>query len=160
MKKYILIFTSFLFFNSYSQSRDTVHFFINKKDTLIQKQLATKTNEYEGYRIIDENRLVIKHKKSFKEKPTNIVLKKGEIWVSEGDDIEYETFASYSFSFNRKNDTIISRPYLNTLKLIEDRRKFIDSIKEFDDAWINFVFIEPIGYNKFILRKVEILTFE
>ena len=145
MKNYVLIFTCLLLYNSYSQSRDTIHFFINKKDTLIQKQLATKTNEYEGYRIIDEKRIVIDTKRSC------------DIG---GDDIEYETFASYSFSFNRKNDTIVSKPYLNTLKLIKDRRKFIDSIKELDNAWIKFVFIEPTSHNKFILRKVEILTFE
>lgn len=145
MKNYVLIFTCLLLYNSYSQSIDTIHFFINKKDTLIQKQLATKTNEYEGYRIIDEKRIVIDTKRS---------CDIGD------DDIEYETFDSYSFSFNRKNDTIVSKPYLNTLKLIKDRRKFIDSIKELDDAWINFVFIEPTTYNKFILRKVEILTFE
>ena len=145
MKNYVLIFTCLVLYNSYSQSRDTIHFFINKKDTLIQKQLATKTNEYEGYRIIDEKRIVIDTKRSC------------DIG---GDDIEYETFDSYSFSFNRKNDTIVSKPYLNTLKLIKDRRKFIDSIKELDNAWIKFVFIEPTRYNKFILRKVEILTFE
>ena len=63
MKKYILIFTTLLFFKTYSQSKSNIYFFINEKDTLIKKQIATKTNEYEGYRIIDEKRLVKKSKR-------------------------------------------------------------------------------------------------
>ena len=153
MKKYILIFTSFFFFNSYSQSESSICFFINKKDTLIKKQIATKTSKYEGYRIIDEKRIV---KKFIRKKP----LKKGEIWISEGDDIEYDTFDEFYFSFDKKNDTIISKLYLNTLSLIKDRRKFIDSIKELDKAWIKFIFIEPIKGDKFILRKVRPVIFE
>lgn len=160
MKKYILIFTSFFFFNSYSQSESSICFFINKKDTLIKKQIATKTSKYEGYRIIDEKRIVKKFKKFIRKKPLKKVLKKGEIWISEGDDIEYDTFDEFYFSFDKKNDTIISKLYLNTLNLIKDRRKFIDSIKELDKAWIKFIFIEPIQCDKFILRKVRPVIFE
>ncbi len=145
MKNYLLIFTCFFLFNSYSQSKDTIYLLINKNDTLIKKQIATKTNEYEGYKIIDEKRIVTAIKRAS---------------TLKGDDIEYETFSSWSFSFNRKNDTIISKSYLNTLNLIKDRRKFIDVIKHLDKVWIDFVFIEPTKCDKFILRKVQILTFE
>ncbi len=160
MKKYILIITSLLCFISYSQSRNNIYFFINKKDTLIKKQTATKTNEYEGYRIIDEKRLVKKNKRSFRKKPENKVLKKGEIWVSEGDDIEYDAFDEYSFSFNRKNDKIISKSYINDLKIIRDRRQFLDTIKNLQKFRINYIFIEHENCSKYIMRKVELLTFE
>lgn len=160
MKMYILIIISFLCSISYSQSRNNIYFLINKKDTLIKKQTATKTNEYEGYRIIDEKRLVKKNKRSFRKKPENKVLKKGEIWVSEGEDIEYETFEYFSFSFNRKNDTIVSKSYINDLKIIRDRRRFLDTIKDLDKFRINYIFIEQENCSKYIMREVEILTFE
>jgi|TARA_B110000967_G_scaffold50827_1_gene51903 hypothetical protein len=160
MKKYILIFTTLLFFKTYSQSKSNIYFFINEKDTLIKKQIATKTNEYEGYRIIDEKRLVKKSKRSFRKKPENKVLKKGEIWISEGDDIEYDAFDEYSFSYNRKNDTIISKSYINNLKIIRDRRQFLDTIKHLDKFRINYIFIEPENCSEYIMRKVEISTFE
>ena len=60
MKNYLLIYILIYSFNSYSQSKDTIYFLINRKDSLIKKQIATKTNKYEGYRIIDEKTLVIK----------------------------------------------------------------------------------------------------
>jgi hypothetical protein len=159
MKNYLLIFTYFLLFNSYSQSKDTIYLLINKKDTLIKKQVATKANEYEGYKIIDEKRLVKKIKRTVRKKPVNKILKKGEIWISEGDDIEYDAFDEYSFSFNRKRDTIISKLYLNTLNLIKDRRQFLDIIKHLNESWTELIFIEPTKCDKFVLRKVEILTF-
>ncbi len=159
MKKYLFIFIYFILLKSYSQSKNTIYFYINPKDTLIKKQIATKTNEYEGYRIINEKRIVKKIKRLTKKKPLNKILKKGEIWVFEGDDIEYDTFDSFSFSFDRKKDSIISKSYLNTLNPIKDRRKLIDSFY-LDNAWIEYIFIEPIKCDKFILRKVEILTFE
>ena len=91
MRKYIFIVTSLLFLSSYSQSRKNIYFLIDRNDTLIKKQIATQTNEYEGYRIIDETRIVKTSRRSFREKPKDKVLKKGEIWISEGDDVEYET---------------------------------------------------------------------
>ena len=145
MKKYILIFTSLIFLSSYSQSRKNIYFFIEKKDTLIKKQVATQTNEYEGYRIIDENRIVTDIKRSES---------------IDGDDIKYERFDYYSFSFNRKNDTIISKNYFDKLPMIKDRREFLDSIKKENRFHLNYIFIEPKNCNEYIMRQVEISTFE
>ena len=145
MKKYILIFTALIFLNSYSQSKSSLYFFINKKDTLIEKQIGTKLNEYEGYRIIDERRVITDIKRS------NSI---------DGDDIEYETFERFLFSFNRKNDTIVSKSYINDLKIIRERNQFLDTIKHLDKFRIDFIFIEPENCNTYIMRKVEILSFE
>ncbi|AUS04774.1 hypothetical protein [Pseudotamlana carrageenivorans] len=145
MKKNILIFISFLFFNSYGQSKDSVYFFINPKDTLIKKQIANKTNNFEGYKIINEKREVKKTKRSS---------------AIDGDDIEYTSFESFSFSFNRENDTIISKSYVNNLNIIRERKQFLDVIKKLRNERLNFIFIEPKSCNRFIMRSVEILTFE
>lgn len=145
MKKYILIVASFIFFNSYSQSKSSLYFFINKNDTLIKKQIATKSNKYEGYRIIDKRRVVTDIKRS------NSI---------DGDDIEYETFEQFSFSFDRKNDTIISKSYMNDLKIIRNRRQFLDTIKHLDKFSIDFIFIEPKNCSKYIMRKVRPIIFE
>ena len=145
MRKYIFIVTSLLFLSSYSQSRKNIYFLIDKKDTLIKKQIATQTNEYEGYRIIDERRIVTDVKRSES---------------IHGDDVEYETFASYSFSFNRKEDTIISKRYFDSLSIIKDRRKFLDTIKIENIFNLNYIFIEPKNCTEFIMRQAEILTFE
>lgn len=146
MKNFIIIITFFLCFNSFSQSRDTIYFLINKKDTLIKKQIATKLNKYEGYLIINEKRRVKKIRRS------------SDI---SGDDVEYDAFEDFSFSFNRKKDTIISKSYLKSLNLIRDRSQFISTMKEYlNKSGTEYIFIEPIKCNKFILRKVEVLTFE
>ncbi|EGV42904.1 hypothetical protein BZARG_2074 [Bizionia argentinensis JUB59] len=145
MKNYLLILICFLVASSYSQSTNTIYLLINKKDTLIKKQVATKVNEYEGYRITDEKRIVTVVKRSS---------------TLKGDDIEYDAFSSNSFSFNRKNDTIISKSYLNTLKPIKDRRQFIDCINHLNTAQMKFIFIEAKKCDKFILRKVHLLKFE
>ena len=145
MRKYIFIVTSLLFLSSYSQSRKNIYFLIDKKDTLIKKQIATQTNEYEGYRIIDERRIVTDVKRSES---------------IHGDDVEYETFASYSFSFNRKEDTIISKRYFDSLSIIKDRKKFLDTIKIENMFNLNYIFIEPKNCNEFIMRQAEVLTFK
>lgn len=160
MKNYFLLFTCFLLFNSYSQTNDTVYFLINKNDTLIKQQIATKKNNYEGYCIIDENKIIKRTKRSIRKKPADVILKKGEIWFSEGDYIEFDDLENYSFSFYRKNDTLISKSYLDTLNFFKDRRQFIDFIKQKNIHSMEFVFIEPTEYNKFVLRKVYISTFE
>ncbi len=147
MKKLILIVTCIFYLSGYSQSKktDTIYFFINKNDTLIYKQLSTKTNPYEGYVITDEKRIVKKKKRSFD---------------IDGDDIKYDDFEDYFFSFNRKNDIIISKSHLNTLNLIKDRREFIDVLNHSDKVWIDFIFIEPTECNNFVLREVRPLRFE
>ncbi|MCL5130543.1 hypothetical protein [Algibacter sp. L4_22] len=147
MKKIILILTCIFCLHGYSQSkkRDTIYFFINKNDSLIYKQVATKMNPYEGYVITDEKRIVKKIKRS-----SDIA----------GDDIEYDTFSDYSFSFNRKNDIIISKSHLNTLNYVKDRRQFIYEINDPTKTWIEYIFIEPTKCSKFILRKVRSLKFE
>lgn len=145
MRNFLIIFSCLLISNLYSQSKDTIYFLINKKDTLIKKQVATKINNYEGYRIIDEKKLVTDIKRS------------SDIG---GDDVEYEAFEKYSFSFNRKNDIIISQTHLKSLNFIKNRRQFIDTIKYLNKTRASFVFIEPIKCDKFVLRKVSLLTFE
>lgn len=149
MKNYLLIFSSFLIFNSYSQSKNTIYFLINKKDTLIRKQIATKVNEYEGYKIINEKRLI-----------KNIKRSSG----LGGDDIEYDVFSEHFFSFNKKNDTIIYKSYLKTLNLITDRKDFLNLKKKgynFDTLGFTYFFIEKTNCeNKYILRKVYPVTFE
>ena len=145
MRKYIFIVTSLLFLSSYSQSRKNIYFLIDRNDTLINKQIATQTNEYEGYRIIDERRIVTDIKRSES---------------IDGDDIRYETFDSYSFSFNRKEDTIISKTYFDSLSIIKDRRKFLDTIKKENMFNLNYIFIELKNCSEYIMRRAEILTFE
>jgi len=147
MKKLILIVSCIFHCYCYSQSikGDTIYFLINKKDTLIYKQVATKTNSYEGYVITDEKKIVKNIKRSS---------------VINGDDIEYKGFSNYYYSFSRNNDIIISKSHLNTLNLIKGRREFLDYINHSNNVWIEFIFIEPTKCDKFILRKVSPLTFE
>lgn len=149
MKNYLLIITYFLIINTYSQSKDTIYLLINKNDSLIKKQVASITNEYEGYRIIDKKKLVTDTKRS------------SDIG---GDDIQYERFDSFSFSYNRKNDTLIFKSYLENLNLITDREGFLNLKKKggnFDSLGFTYFFIEKTNCkNKFILRKVSPVTFE
>ncbi|AOW16122.1 hypothetical protein LPB03_01000 [Polaribacter vadi] len=149
MKNYLLIITYFLLTNTYSQSKDTIYLLINKNDSLIKKQVASITNEYEGYKIIDKKKLITDTKRS------------SDIG---GDDIQYERFDSFSFSFNRKNDILISKSYLANLNLITDREYFLNLKKKgdnFDTLGFTYFFIEKTNCeNKFILRKVSPVTFE
>ena len=91
--------------------------------------------------------------------PSNKILNKGEIWIL-ADDIEYNAFDELSFSFNRENDTIISKSYLGTLNIIKDRRPFLEINNNLDESKTEFIFIESTNCNKFILRKVRPIIFE
>ena len=143
MKVLIKVLFCFVFIiHIHSQDKEkALYLLINKKDTLIYKQVATKTNSYEGYVITDETRLVkgLKSAGSSKEIIPYIV--------------EYDTFTSYSFSFDRQKDTIVSKEYLDKLK-IKHRREFIDLLNSIDLFSKIFIFIEPLKNGKYILRKV------
>ena len=149
MKTLLVIIAFLSCFNIFSQKVKTQYFLINKKDILIERQLATEKNNYEGYLIIDEKRI-----KELNRTP-NV---EGRVWTPENDD-DFHQFG-YSFTFNRKNDTIVSKSYLETINIIKDRRQFLDVNKNLDEVWTEFIFIESINCNKFVLRKVRPLIFE
>ena len=105
MKILITILACLTWYNVFSQEMSTQYFFINKNDPLIKKQLATNKNNYEGYTIINKNKIVKKYIRTSK---------------IDGDDIEIETFDSISFTFNREKDTIVNESYLKQIDLIKD----------------------------------------
>jgi len=156
MKKCTILFFCFLYFNSYCQSSDTIYFLINKKDSLIKKQVATKLNSYEGYIIYYSEKTLIKKNK------TPII--EGEVWV-EDDKYDYNAYEqkNVSFKFLRKNDRIIEKEQLNEFKIVKKREVFLDlgRGKGFDLLGITYFFIEPTDNDdKFILRKVYPVIFE
>jgi hypothetical protein len=156
MKKYTILFFCFLFFNTYCQSSDTIYFLINRKDSLIKKQIATKLNSYEGYIIYYSKKTVIKKNK------TPII--EGEVWVAdEKYDYNVNGQKNVSFKFLRKNDRIIEKEQLNEFKTVKNREEFLDfgRSKGFDLLGITYLFIEPTDDDdKFILRKVYPVVFE
>ena len=145
MKILISIITSLICLNGFSQKRETQYFLINRKDTLIKKQTTTKKNKYERYIIINENKIIKRYHRSSK---------------INGDDIEFSTFDEISFSFNRSNDTIVELSFIKNLEIIKDRKKFLKKNIELDETKSEFIFIEPIKCNKYILRKVIPVIFE
>lgn len=145
MKILIITIIHLICFNVFSQKTTTQYFLINKNDTLIKKQIATKKNKYEGYTIINENRIIKKYLRSSK--------------IDE-DDIEIQDFDELSFTFNRNNDTIVDELYVKKLNIIKDRIEFFKKNLELDETRKEFIFIEPIKCNEFILRKVRLLILE
>ena len=131
-------------FNAFSQNTHTV-FLIDKSDSLIVKLRNSKSREVSGYKIINKDRVIIKHRRSSDLK---------------GDDVEYETFDELYFSFNIKDDTIINKSFLDKLEIIKTRKEFLDINKNMDETVNEFIFIEPINCEKFILRKVTPIIFE
>lgn len=127
----------------YAQSE--IYFLIDKNDTLIKKQSSTRENKFEGYLIIDEQRI----------KPLNKTpIKIGRVWVPESDD-DFHTLGP-SFSFNGKNDKIITKEELKDLSVIINRKKFLKIFSsDLDFSSISYFFIEPIiCTNNFLLRQV------
>ena len=77
-----------------------------------------------------------------------------------GDNIEYDAFEELFFSFNRKNDTIVNKHYIDELKILKTSREFLNLNKNFDETNTEFIFIEPKKCKNFILRKVRPIIFE
>lgn len=146
MKTFILTIIFYLiYFNAFPQKVKIQYLLIDDSDTLIKKQIATNKNKFESYTIINENRVVKKYKK-----PTRI----------NGDDIEVEVYDCYSFSFDRKNDTIVDKFYLKRIDFLKTREEFFSINKKLDETKNKFIFIIPIDSDKFILRKVRPLILE
>lgn len=148
MKTHIIIIFCFISLNLFSQKNDTLYFLIDKKDTLITKLTNSTNGKHIGYRIIDEKRI---------KKLNKTPLTKNKVWVPENDD-DFRSFGP-SFSFDSSKSSIISQSYLNTLKIIRDRRAFLSIDKLLFDYSI--FFIEPTEHNeKFILRKVYPILYD
>ncbi|RPD90067.1 hypothetical protein EGM88_15730 [Aureibaculum marinum] len=131
--------------NVFSQKIKTQYFFINEKDSLIQKQESTKENKFQGYKIINEDRIIKEYIRSSK---------------IDADDIEIDVFDSLSFTYNEKNDIIVTHSFIKNLNIIRTRKEFFKRNVDFDETKNRFIFIIPIKCNKYILRKVRPLISE
>ncbi|WP_299121504.1 hypothetical protein [uncultured Tenacibaculum sp.] len=127
--------------NVFSQRVKTLYFLINEKDSLIKKQVAKGSNRFEGYTLINDGKIIKEYIS-----PSKIT----------GNDIEIDSFESFSFTFNRNNDTIVDKTYFNKKKIIKTRKKVFEI--NIDNKRI--VFIEPTKNGKFILREVIPIFFE
>lgn len=146
---FILFFTMLQI--GYSQSTQKVYFLVDKTDTLIKRQFNLTTKEYSSYLIINEDKIKDLNK-------TPIV--EGKVWIPESED-DFYTFG-LSFSFDAKNDSLVSKEYLETLNIIKNRKEFlnIDHAK-YSLSGNNYYFIEPTNCdNLYILREVFPLVFE
>jgi len=135
----------FISLNIFSQKLNTQYFFIDKNDTLVKEQLATKKNKYQGYEIINENKIIKKYLRSSK---------------IDGDDIKADAFESILFTFNKDNDTIVNEAYLKKINIIRTRKEFLSINSKFDETKNKFIFIVPTKCNNYILRTVRPLITE
>lgn len=145
MRVFVIIIISLINFSVFSQELDALYFLIDKNDTLIKKQIATKNNKFEGYTIINENKSVKKYIRSSK---------------IDGDDIEVDTFDAFSFTFNRDNDSIIDKTKLEEYDIIKNRKEFFEINLGNDIFKKKIFFIEPLKCNRFVLREVRPLISE
>ena len=145
------LFLLFIRINSFGQTKKEIYFLIDKQDTLIKKQTATKGNQVEGYLIIAEART----------KPLKITpVEEGKVWVPESDDDN--SIPGHWFQFLRKNDKLITEEELAKLDVIRERKEFLNMEKvPFDLSGKTYFFIEPQSCSdKYILREVFPLVFE
>ena len=140
MRGFVILIISSISFSVFSQELDTLFFFIDKNDTLIKKQIATRNNKFEGYTIINENKTIKKHIRSSK---------------IDGDDIVVDAFDTFSFTFNRDNGFIIDKTKLGKYDIIKTRKEFFEKSLDNDIYKKRIVFIEPLKCNRFILREVR-----
>ncbi|WP_298370098.1 hypothetical protein [uncultured Lutibacter sp.] len=145
MKVYIFLIVALIYSNTFSQKVDTQYFMINEKDSLVTKLIDSSDGKISGYKIINEKKIIKKVRK-----PSNLT----------GDNIEYDAFEELFFSFNRKNDTIVNKHYIDELKILKTSREFLNLNKNFDETNTEFIFIEPKKCKNFILRKVRPIIFE
>ena len=109
-ESFFISFFCFSFVSVFSQKNDTLYFLVNKKDTLITKLTNSSSGNHIGYRLTDEKRI---------KKLNKTPLVEGKVWVPESDD-DFHTFGP-SFSFNSSKDTVVTKSYLNSLKIIKNR---------------------------------------
>lgn len=140
MRVLIITIACLINFNVFSQKIKAQYFLINENDTLIKRQVSTKNNMYQGYKIINEDKIIKRYVRSAK---------------IDDNDIEVNAFDSLSFTFDADNDTIVNDSYIKTINFIKDRREFFKVNIDVDETKNRFIFIIPIKCNKFILRKVR-----
>lgn len=147
----ILTFLLFIANNLFAQIKEEIYFLIDRNDTLIKKQIATKENLPEGYLIIAEAR-----SKLLKTTP----IEEGKIWIPESDEDNY--IPGQWFQFFKQNDKLITEDELSKLDVIRKRTEFLKKDKiSFDLSKKSYFFIEPQKCsNKYILRKVFPVIFE
>lgn len=129
----------------FSQKLKTQYFFIDINDTLIKTQISTKKNKFQGYEIINENKIIKKYIKTSK---------------IDDDDVEVEIFDSIMFTFNKEKDTIVDEAYLKEIKFTKNRKEFLKINTDLNESENRFIFIIPTKCNNFILRNVRPLIFE
>lgn len=130
--------------NLFAQTEKKLYFLIDRNDTLIKKQTATKENRPEGYWIITEARI----------KPLQITqIEEEKVWVPESEDDNY--IPGHFFEFFRQNDELITEDEFLKLDVIKERKKFLNKKIPFDLSNTSYFFIEPIKCSeKYILREV------
>lgn len=150
MRKFITLLIYFSLINCYSQSKDTVYFLINKKDTLIKKHKAIKSG-YNTYSIYSTE------KKRVKKNNTPVI--NGKVWVA---DTKYDYYVYerdyLSFSFFEKKEKLISKKCLTSLNYINNRDDFLRTEKLLFNYSI--FFIEQINNENYIIREMYPITFE
>ncbi len=145
MKTFFKIIISLIAINGYSQSRDTIYFMIDKKDTLVKKHTMTKKNPFNGYEICFTEKEQIKK--------NNTPHIDGKVWVA---DTKYDYYVyghkSYIFDFNNSKNNIVDSTHIKSIKYIEAREKFLKT-KNLLFKYTIF-FIEPIHKGKFKIREM------
>lgn len=148
MRKISLVILCFLSVQIYSQSqkRDTLYLLIDKKDSLICRQVAT--NKYSI--CYDKKKLVKKNRTP---------LAKGAVWVA---DAKYDYYTSEQiclyFVFYPNKRQIISKSALEKLKIL-GRKDFLNY--KLDDTHFTYYFIEPTNnIGEFIIQEFLLVIFE
>lgn len=145
MKSFFKILIGFFVINAYSQSRDTIYFMIDKKDTLVKKHTMTKKNHFNGYEICFTEKEQIKK--------NNTPHIDGKVWV---EDTKYNYFEyghkSYIFDFFNSKSNIIDANYLKSIKFISNREVFLKT-KDLLFKYI-ILFIEPMQGGKYKIQKM------
>ncbi len=137
------MFFYFSVFISHCQKERTIYFLIDSNDTLIKTQRATKSNSYSGYVLIDTSRTVIRYRRAM---------------TIDGDDKKYKDYDSYSFRYTDEH----SRNFTETkniseiqkLNFIDSRTDLISKLRSINENLYNFIFIQQLDSDHFILRKV------
>ena len=151
MKKYLTILFCFLFISIYAQTRDTIYFLVNKKDTLIKKYNPSERKSFKGYDLYFTKKTRIKR--------NNTPIKEGKVWVP---DAKYDYYVyghnSYTFDYLNNKSKLISRDCLNTLNYIDNRDVFLKTKGLLSDYTI--FFIEPKVNGYFIVREMYPVIYE
>ena len=151
MKKYLTVLFCLVYITIYAQSRDTIYFLINKKDTLIKKYNPSERKYFKGYSLyFTEKTRIIKN---------NTPIVEGKVWVA---DAKYDYFVyghkSYTFDYLNSKSKLISADSLSGLNYINNREDFLKT----KDLLFNktIFFIEPKNNNYYIIREMFPVIFE